>query len=272
MGFRINTNVNSLVVQNNLTKSTSRVQQSLSKLSSGLRIDTPAADAAGFNIANSLSSDVRSYGQLQRNVEDGLSLIQTASGAVVQMLSNLERMNELALQAVSATVSASDRQTLQAEYAELYGEIEDLSGLDFNGESILTGRTFAIQVGTGVGDRVTIVTPDTTHPTVTFVSSMADLSTVSGANDAIIRVGNATDFLETRLGILSAYENRFQSIQSSLGTARTNAETALSRIRDVDYAQELANLTTAQVQQEAGVAVLAQANTNPQTAIQLLFN
>ena len=273
MGLRINTNVNSLVVQNNLVKSTSRVQNSLAKLSSGLRINSPGDDAPGLALATSLSSDVRSYGQLQRNVEDGLSLVQTAAGAVQEMLTSLERMNELALQAVSGTLTAADRAPLDAEFQELYSQIEELQGLEFNGQSILTGSTFAIQVGEGVGDTLTIVTPDTTHGNVTLIDILGvNLNSVSGANDAIVRVGNATNWLTQRLGLLGGTENRLQSVQSSLGTARTNAEAALSRVRDVDYAQELANLTLAQVQQEAGVAVLAQANTNPQTAIQLLFN
>lgn len=272
MGLRLNTNVGSLIAQRHLAQASHQLDGHFARLSSGLRITSPGDDAAGLMMSTRLSADVRATAQLQRNVTDGLSIIQTISGALGDMLSNLERMRELATQAVSGALNADDRAVLDAEFQELYDEIEQLQGTEFNGRNVVTGTTIAVQVGHEVGDTYTIVTPDTTHGNVTLIDILGvNLNTASGANDALVRVANATNWLNGRQGLMGANQNALQSIQNALSSSRVQEEQSLGRIQDVDYATELAKLTSAQVKQEAGISVLTQANSSPQTAVELLF-
>ncbi|MDX1496196.1 MAG: flagellin [Salinisphaeraceae bacterium] len=377
----INTNVMSLNAQRNLNMSQNSLSVSLQRLSSGLRINSAKDDAAGLAISERMTTQIRGLNQAARNANDGISLAQTAEGALVEVSNNLQRIRELAVQSRNATNSASDRAALQEEASQLIAEINRVATTtSFNGVKLLDGSfsNQAFQVGANQGETISItsivnanstalgtfdrasvttvatttftaitagditiedadgvaidvggIAADTsateragslrdainaiadqtgvyavndTATTVTLVSShdivttiagtataattgitagttaaasqtgfdATDISNVAGADTAMQAMDAALNAVNTARATLGAIQNRFSSVVSSLTTQSENLSASRSRIRDADFAAETANLTRAQILQQAGTAMLAQANAQPQNVLSLL--
>jgi flagellin len=271
MGLRVNTNVASLTAQRNLAAVTGRLQGNYARLSSGLRIATAADDAAGLGISERMRSQVRSYAVAGRNAQDGVSLAQTAEGALQETSNNLNRMRELAVQAANGTLTTTDRATIDAEFQQLIAEIDRVAGeSSFNGVSLLDGSTASIdiQVGVDSGDTVTVDMVDGTAATLGV--DALDVTSAANASTALAAIDAAIDNVSTGRGTLGAAQNRLNSAIASIASTRENLAAAESRIRDVDVAAETADLTRNTIMQQAAVSVLAQANVQPQLALSLL--
>jgi flagellin len=271
MAMIVNTNMASMVAQKNLQTVTARLQGNYAKLSSGLRITSAADDAAGLEISERLRSKVRAWGVAGRNTQDGISLTQTAEGALNEVGNMLSRMRELATQSANGTLSDSERTTLDNEFQELVSEIDRIAGsTEFNGIQLLDGTalTADFQVGIDAGDTITVGLQDTTATTLGLNS--LDLLTAENASDAITDLQDALDDVNGARGELGAYMNRLQSAFVNTQIQRENLSAAESRIRDVDVASETADLTRNGILQQAAVSVLAQANVAPQQALRLL--
>ncbi|SDB25181.1 flagellin [Pseudidiomarina indica] len=260
----INTNMTSLIGQQNLMKSQSALQTSMERLSSGLRINSAKDDAAGQAIANKMTSQIRGLAQAQRNANDGISLAQTAEGTLNQVNDNLQRIRELAVQARNGTNSAEDIAALQAEVDERLLEIARVvDDAEFNGIKLFDGDAngFDIQVGANDGEVINIAQLDSTaYKLGTFAVDTDDLADLDVAIEAV-------DVARSDLG---AKQNRFESAIDNISTTMTNLSAARSRIEDADYAVEVSNMTRAQILQQAGTSVLAQANQVPQSVLSLL--
>ena len=284
MASTINTNVASLNAQRNLSASQSSLSTSMQRLSSGLRVNSAKDDAAGLAIAERMNAQVRGMNVAIRNANDGISLAQTAEGALSKVGDSLQRMRELAVQARNATNSSSDKDSMNKEYGELAKEIQRvIGGTTFNGKAILgtDAGTQSFQVGAGVQsfDTIAIITSKLT--TNTTISSVAGTggnaptgidSTVStlGLGTVITQIDAAIDTINSERATLGASQSRFESVISSLQISVENQSAARSRIMDADFATETANLSRAQILQQAGNAMVAQANQMPQQVLQLL--
>ena len=382
MAQSINTNVASLNAQRNLNRSQGLLNQSLERLSTGLRINSAKDDAAGLAISERFTTQIRGLNQAVRNASDGISLSQTAESALAELTNNLQRIRELAVQSVNATNSASDRAALQSEVAERIAEVDRIAKqTNFNGVKVLDGSfgKATFQVGANVGETIsvslttdvtaaaigtvntnatngtfsfadaastdivldfgdgttadlygsatvtadssvqeaadqinnanltgisafvnaageiqvltdvatdvtftesgatgadtlgldTIVTADETAATATTIAGV-DVATVAGANFAVARVDSALTDVNGLRGNLGAIQNRFESTIVNLQTVSENLAASRGRIQDADFASETASLTKAQILQQAGISVLAQANAQPQLALSLL--
>ena len=270
MGLRVNTNISAMSAQRHLGAVTNRLQGNFGRLSSGLRIASASDDAAGLGISERMRSQIRSYGAASRNAQDGVSLVQTAEGALQEVSNNLARMRELAIQAANGTLTTGDRATLDNEYQELVAEIDRISGeADFNGVSLLDGTTATldIQIGIDSGETITLAMTDVTAATLALTG---DISSAANASAELTVLDAATDTVTAGRGLLGAGINRLNSAIQSIASARENLSAAESRIRDVDVAMETSDLTRNTILQQASVSVLAQANTQPQLALSLL--
>ena len=384
MAQTINTNVASLNAQRNLNRSQGLLNQSLERLSTGLRINSAKDDAAGLAISERFTTQIRGLNQAVRNASDGISLAQTTESALAELTNNLQRIRELAVQSVNATNSASDRAALNAEVQERINEVDRISKqTNFNGVKVLDGSfgTAVFQVGANVGETIsvslttdvtaeaigtintaagtgfsfadaastdidlelgdgttsdlygtitvaanssvqqaadaindgnisgvsafvnaggqlqivnssgneitfteagatgtdtlgldTVVTADEAADGIVTAETIAGLGvdTVAGANFAIARVDSALTSVNSLRGNLGAIQNRFESTIVNLQTVSENLAASRGRIQDADFAAETANLTKAQILQQAGVSVLSQANAQPQLALSLL--
>ena len=269
----INTNLPSMNAQRNLGTSQMAVSTAMQRLSSGLRVNSAKDDAAGLAIAERMNTQVRGMNVAMRNANDAISLSQTAEGALGKVGDMLQRMRELAVQSANATNSAADRASLNAEYAQLGAEIgRTLTSTKFNGIAILAGGAGAqtFQVGANSGDTVTLTTNDmSTNATVTAATG-GSVTTVAGANTALTDIDAALNTLNSERALYGAGQNRFEAVIANLQVASENQSAARSRIMDADYAAETANLSRAQILQQAGTAMVAQANQLPQQVLQLL--
>jgi flagellin len=274
----INTNVLALNAQRNASASQGALATSIQRLSSGLRVNSAKDDAAGLAIANRMDAQVRGMNVAIRNANDGISLAQTGEGALGKVTDMLQRMRELAVQSANATNSSSDRSSLNSEYSQLAAEItRTLGATAFNGTSLLnTAATLSFQIGAGtssVTDQIAINLSDMTSTSgslATAVASTSGISTASAATSAMTAIDNALDQVNSARATFGAMQNRFESVISNLKVAAENQTAAKSRIIDADFAQETANLTRAQILQQAGTAMLAQANAAPQGVLSLL--
>ncbi|WP_374676280.1 flagellin domain-containing protein [Ideonella sp.] len=276
----INTNVASLNAQRNLSASQSSLTTSMQRLSSGLRINSAKDDAAGLAIAERMNAQVRGMNVAIRNANDGISLAQTAEGALSKVGDALQRMRELAVQARNATNSSSDKDSLDKEFGELQSEITRvLGGTSFNGKKILgadaTAMTFQIGANTTTNDEVSLTTENmTANSDITNVTgasatidSTADASTIAGVIDDI---DAAIDTINDQRATFGATQGRFDAIIANLQSAVEAQSAARSRIMDADFASETANMSRAQILQQAGTAMVAQANQLPQGVLSLL--
>ena len=266
MAATINTNVMSLNAQRNLSRSQSSLATSVERLSSGLRVNSAKDDAAGLAIAERMNAQVRGMNVAIRNASDGISLAQTAEGALTEVSNMLQRMRELAVQSANGTNSASDRTNLDAEYQELSSEITRLAGATkFNGLAIIGADAGAqtFQVGANVGDTLSITTS-----AVTTVGG--DILDVTNSNTAIGAIDTALDTINGDRATYGAAQSRFTSAINNLQVSVENQSAARGRIMDADFAAETASLTRANILQQAGTAMVSQANSIPQSVLGLL--
>jgi len=266
MPMTINTNVSSLNAQRNSNTSSTSLATSLQRLSSGLRINSSKDDAAGLAIADRMNAQIRGINVAIRNANDGISLAQTAEGALSTVTDVLQRMRELAVQAQNGSNGTSDRANLNTEYGQLSAEITRIAAqTKFNGTAIVGSGAGAnvFQVGANNGDTLTITT--------TQVSTVAgDLTTSANASTAVAAIDSALDTITTNRATYGAAMNRFEFAISNLQITGENQQAARGRIMDADFASETANLSRAQILQQAGSAMVAQANQLPQNVLSLL--
>lgn len=265
----INTNISALRASNASTAADKLLGSAMERLSSGKRINSAKDDAAGLAIATSMTSQVRGMNQAIRNANDGISLAQTAEGALGEVTNLLQRVRELAVQSASGTYSDDDRTNLQTEVTELGAQIDDIvANTKFNDTAVFgaTDVTITIQTGSGSADTVDL--------TVTGLdvsdASGADISTSGGATTAIDDVDTALDAVATTRASLGAGMNRLESVVNNLTNNVTNLTEARSRIEDADYATETTKLAKAQILSQASTAMLAQANQSQQNVMSLL--
>ncbi len=273
MGLRVNSNIISLVAQSNLANVTNRLEGNFSRLASGLRIATASDDPAGLGISERMRAQLRSLQQASRNGQDGVSLVQTAEGALNEATTSLARMRELAISAANGTLNDGDRATLDSEFQALILEIDRIAGATtFNGVNLLNtaSGTVDIQIGTESGETITLNLTDTTSSSLGLTASTFNITNVSNATLALSVIDTAIGSVTGARGDLGAAQNRLESAIRSLRNAEQNLSAAESRIRDVDVARETADLTRNTILQQASVSVLSQANLQPQIALSLL--
>jgi len=279
MSMSVNTNLFSLNAQRNLSKSQSSLSTSMQRLSSGLRINSAADDAAGLAISERMNSQVRGMNVAIRNANDAISLAQTADGALASVGDSLQRMRELAVQAANATNSGSDKDSLNQEFQQLGSEITRvLGGTTFNGATILGASagalTFQVGANTTTNDSITVTTTNmTTDPSITAVTGAvidSTVTTTAAINTVIDNIDAAINDVNSQRAIFGASQNRFNAVVSNLQSSVENQSAARSRITDADFAAETANMSRSQILQQAGTAMVAQANQLPQSVLKLL--
>ncbi|MEC4684754.1 MAG: flagellin [Nitrospirota bacterium] len=279
MALVINTNIASLVAQRNLAVNNSALSKSVQRLSSGLRINSAADDAAGLSISEKLTAQIRSIAVAVRNSQDGVSLSQVAEGGLTEIGSILTRMRELAEQSSNGTLGTSERSALDNEYSQLISEIDRISNVtEFNGIKLLDGSQSSTGVTLQVGfqntanDRINffsgVAATDTANLGIT--GAFATISSAGNAQSALTQIDAAISTVALRRGTLGAIQNRLDSTVSNLRVASENLTAANSRIRDADFAYETAQFTKNQILVQAATSILAQANVLPQNALQLL--
>jgi flagellin len=277
MAMSVNTNIVSLNAQRNLGASQGTLATTMQRLSSGLRVNSSKDDAAGLAIAERMNAQVRGMNVAIRNANDGISLAQTAEGALAKVGDALQRMRELSVQARNATNSDDDKVSLGKEFTQLSEEITRvLGGTTFNGTSILaTADTLTFQVGanTTANDSIDITTEDlTADATITAVTgaTIDDTSDATALATIIDDIDTAIDTVNTQRATFGATQNRFDAVIANLSTSVENQSAARGRIMDADFATETSNLSRAQILQQAGTAMVAQANQLPQQVLTLL--
>jgi flagellin len=269
----INTNLVSLNAQRHLNSSQSSLATSMQRLSSGLRVNSAKDDAAGLAIAERMNAQVRGMNVAIRNANDAISLSQTAEGALGKIGDMLQRMRELAVQSANATNSPEDRDTLQAEYAQLGEEVtRTIDTTRFNGQPILsTAGTLSFQVGPDSADQVDVTTADLTAGDIAgAVAESIDGTDNTNPLAAMDAIDLALTEVNDARATYGAAQNRFEAVIGNLQIAAENQAAARARIMDADFAAETANLSRAQILQQAGNAMVAQANQLPQQVLSLL--
>jgi flagellin len=276
----INTNLTSLNAQRNLNASQLSLSTAMQRLSSGLRVNSAKDDAAGLAIAERMNTQVRGMAVAMRNANDGISMSQVAEGALSKVGDALQRMRELSLQARNATNSQSDKESLQKEFKQLQSEINRvLSGTSFNSKRILgaDAATFTFQIGANTTDDDVVQIGFTNLASNADIMSITDTIASIGSGvgitaiaSVIANIDEAINRVNDTRAIYGATQSRFEAIISNLQVAVENQTAARSRIMDADFAAETANLSRAQILQQAGNAMVAQANQLPQQVLRLL--
>jgi flagellin len=265
----INTNTAALRAQNGSRVANQALQTAMERLSTGKRINSAKDDAAGLAIASSMTSQIRGMNQAIRNANDGISLAQTADGALGEVTNMLQRIRELAVQSASGTYSDDDRANLQAEVAELGAQIDDIvANTKFNGVAVFGSSdvTVSIQTGSGSADQTDLVV---TGLDVSAASG-SDISDASGATGALDDVDDSLKAVATTRASLGAGQSRLESVVNNLANQVTNLSDARSRIEDADFSAETTSLAKAQILSQASTAMLAQANQSQSGVLSLL--
>jgi flagellin len=286
MALTINTNLISLNAQRNLQQSQSSLAMSMQRLSSGLRVNSAKDDAAGLSIATRMDAQVKGMNVAQRNANDGISLAQTAEGALGQVTDALQRMRELAVQSRNASNSSADKDSLDKEFGQLANEIQRvLGGTTFNGKHVLgtDAGTLAFQVGANTtnDDTINLTTANmTTDSTITTVAGTDNTGTGRAVIDStanattigtvIDNIDTAINTINTQRATMGASQSRFTAVINALQVSVENQSAARSRIMDADFAAETANMSRSNILQQAGNAMIAQANQLPQQVLTLL--
>jgi flagellin len=263
MALYVNTNVSAIDAANNLNTTEASLEKSTQQLSSGLRINSAADDAAGLTISENLQGQINGVDQANRNAQDGVSLVQTAAGALNQVQQMLQRIRELAVQYGNGTLNSTDQTAIQTEVNQLLSEINQIGATaQFNGINVLnSGATLTFQVGANDGEQITV-------STVSLGSSIGTISLGTGTTLSTIDAAiNAVSGVASTFG---AVQNRLQYTMANLSTYEENLTSANSRIMDVDMAQAMTNFTSQQVLQQAGTAMLSQAQKLPDAVLSLL--
>jgi flagellin len=272
----INTNMMSLNTQRSLNASQGSMQTSLERLSSGLRINRAKDDAAGLAISERFTAQIRGLEQANRNANDGISLLQTAEGALAEATNALQRMRELSVQALNATVGDDDKRSLNQEFSALASEINRNSiATKFNGVPVIGSNVvlnFQIGYEAGSVSKITVSTVNIASAAgvVSILSTTATISTLAGASAMLVAIDSALDTISQLRADFGAAQNRLESTVRNNANIIENQSAARSRVMDTDFAKETANLTRTQILQQAGTAMLAQANQLPQNVLQLL--
>ncbi len=273
----INTNMFSLNAQRNLDRSQGAMGKAIQRLSSGLRINSAKDDAAGLAVAEGITSKIRGLDVAARNANDGISLAQTAEAALSEITNNLQRIRELAVQSANGTLGDTERGYLQTEVDELTSEIKRLvDDTEFNGTKLFaSANTVDIQVGANSGEKITLTTTDLT--TLNAYSGIISVSSQADAEAVLDTASGSTTGMDADIGKIinarsqmGAVQNRFESVISNINSYKEGLQAARSRIMDTDYAETTAELARTQVLQQAGVAMVAQANQLPQGVLRLL--
>jgi len=276
MGLRINTNVASLNAQRNLMGTKWGLDKSLEKLSSGYRINRAGDDAAGLAISENLRAQIRGLKQASRNAQDGVSLVQVAEGGLNEISSIMIRLRELAVQAASDTIGPVERQFLNVEYDQLISEVDRIAdGTEFNGTQLLsgTGSILDFQVGTRNDPNIDRLSFDASKADANSAALGVNLTSVAdkaSAQNSLAAIDAAIVSVSAMRADFGAIQNRLQSTIGNLAVSVENLSAANSRIRDVDIAEETAEMTKNNVLLQAGTSVLAQANQTSNSALQLL--
>jgi len=274
MGIRINTNISSINTQRHLYNSTISFNKSMEKLSSGLRINRAGDDAAGLAISEGLKSDIRALGQAGRNASDGISMVQTAEGALDEVSNILLRMRELTEQALNGTVTNQERGYLNDEYQALIEEVDRIAlSTEFNGISLLDGTAGAsvnIQVGIETNAYDVIAVDITTNRDATTLGLTGSLVDEASSQASMTAVISAIDTVSSARSDFGAVQNRLETSIRNINNQQENLSAANSRIRDVDVAHETSTMTSSQILQQAGVSMLAQSNMTTGLAMSLL--
>jgi len=275
MALRINTNPVSLRAQQNLSQAQGSLTSNVERLSSGLRINRAGDDAAGSSISSKLTADTRGLKQASRNTNDAISVIQTAEGAMNEVNGLLTRMRELAVQSANGgTMTSSERAYIDQEFQLLESEINRIVNVtEFNGQKLIDGTMsggvdFQVGMNNTTDDRISLSVADS-DSTALGLNDDA-LTSQTGAQQAIDALDTAIQSVATSRGTLGTTQNRLTVTLTNLSNMHENLSAANSRIKDVDVAEESASMTRNQILQQAGVAVLAQANSLPQSALSLI--
>ena len=277
----INTNIMSLNAQRNLSATQSALATSVQRLSTGLRVNSAKDDAAGLAIAERMNTQVRGMNVAVRNANDAISLAQTAEGALSKINDMGQRMRELAVQSANATNNETDRASLDAEFQALSAEIKrNLEGTSFNGTKLfaaLATMTFQVGANNATTDQIAVVTTNlTTDTTMTGIlgggggATAADIKNVDKSREALDKLDKMLATVNSKRAEFGATQNRFEAVIQTLQVSAENQTAARSRIMDADFASETAALTRAQVLQQAGTAMLSQANSLPNNVLSLL--
>ncbi|MFT4513380.1 MAG: flagellin [Planctomycetota bacterium] len=274
MGLRVNTNVASINAQRNLGSVSEKLGGNFRRLSTGLRISSAADDSAGLAISERLRSQVRSLDQAKRNANDGISLVQTAEGALNEVSSILVRLRELAIQSSNGSVSDQDKATLDEEFSSLVSEVNRIGrSTEFSGIKLLDGSSSSVsfQVGFGTTEGIDTLSVSLSASLSTSLAlDTLDIGSTGSTTTAITNIDSAINSVSSLRGSLGAVQNRLGSTINTLAITSENLNAAESRIRDVDVAFETAALTRNSILQQASISVLSQANALPQSALRLL--
>ncbi len=277
----INTNVSSLNAQRNLSRTQGNLSVDLKRLSSGMRINSAADDAAGLGISERMKADMRSFKQAERNAQDGMSMLQTAESGMSEVSSILVRMKELATQSRSETLGTKERKLINNEFTELKSEVDRIANVtEFNGKKLLDGSSasgvaFQVGIGNTTNDRITASISDMNAAALGSSSTAsigsASVSTAAAAGTAIGVINDALDDVSLARSTLGAKQNRLNVTIANLQAAHESTAAANSRIRDVDIASQSASMTSNTILIQAGASVLAQSNSLlPQVALGLI--
>jgi flagellin len=265
MSLRIQHNVEALNAHRQLQSTSDKLSKAMERLSSGYRINRAADDAAGLAISEKMRGQIRGLGQAQRNLQDAVSMVQTAEGSLNEVHSMLQRVRELAVQYKNGTLSATNQAALQSEINQLASEIERIGqSSEFNGIKLLNQQvTIYFQVGANDGETIGVATMSlgaTVNPAVYSLGAATDISEIDAAIDNV----------SAQRAVFGAVQNRFEHSLDNISIYQENLVAAESRIRDVDMAEETVNMTKNQILSQAGTAMLAQANSQPQLVLKLI--
>jgi len=265
MSLRIQNNVDAMMAHRSLANSSTNVSKAMERLSSGYRINHASDDAAGLGISEKMRAQIRGLGQAQRNIQDGTSLVGTAEGNLDEIHSMLQRVRELAVQYKNGSLSASSQAAIQTEVNQLASEIERIgAAADFNGIKLLNNtNSVTFQVGANDGEVITVAMISVGSTVGTAAFSLASSTVLADVDSAIDKVSAARS-------TFGAVQNRLEHSLSVQASYQENLVSAESRIRDVDMAEEMTKLTKSQILQQAGTAMLAQANQSPQAVLSLI--
>ena len=273
MPLSINTNIASISAQRSFLNSSRDLETAYERLASGKRVNSSVDDAAGLAVATKLASRVSGLNQAVRNTNDGVSMVQIAEGSMAEVTSILQRMRDLAVQAANSSVGSTERGFLNNEKDELLTALTNsLKQAQFNGISLVTGSAVQLtfQVGADQTDQLAFTIGAMSTSSLTVGGASADIDTIANASTAISNIDTALDAVATARASLGAIQSQLESTVRNLSNVAENTAAAAGRIMDTDYAAETANLTKAQILQQAATSVLAQANAQPQNILSLL--
>ncbi|WAH37687.1 flagellin N-terminal helical domain-containing protein [Alicyclobacillus dauci] len=271
-GLIINHNIMSMFSLSAMNTNQSALQSSMQKLSTGKQVNTAADDAAGFAISQKMQSQINGLNQASQNSQDGISMLQTADGALSQTQDILQRMRTLAMQASNGTNTTSDIADIGTEVTQLQSQIDSIAQQTaFNGQNLLNGNsTVTLQVGANAGESMVINFTTMNTTALTVDAANVTITDYASAQTALTNIDNAIQAVNTQLANFGAYENRLNYTVNNLSTSSNNLTSAQSGITDTNMASEMANFTKNNVLQQAAVSMLAQANQQPQLVLKLL--